>query len=179
MFCHRTRNWTRQANSKILEGLFRQLSEPIILEADALNILSQLPTLLNSIPKNSILTSHPKEFERLVGAWNNDEQKIQKLLDFSKKYHVYIVLKGAYTAIACPEGHIYFNTTGNPGLATAGSGEVLTGLLGSFLAQGFNPLQSEQLGAFIHGKAGDEVEKRNDCKGANCSHASQCFCQSF
>ena len=130
---------------KFLEGLFRQLSEPIILDADALNILSQQPTLLNSIPKNSILTPHPKEFERLVGPWNNDEQKIQKLLDFSKKHRVYILLKGAYTAIACPEGQIYFNTTGNPGLATAGSGDVLTGLLGSFLAQGFTPLHSAQL----------------------------------
>ena len=164
---------------KFLEGLFCQLSEPIILDADALNILSQQPTLLNSIPKNSILTPHPKEFERLVGAWNNDEQKIQKLLDFSKKYHVYILLKGAYTAIACPEGNIYFNTTGNPGLATAGSGDVLTGLLGSFLAQGFAPLQSAQLGAFIHGKAGDEVEKETTARVLTAAMLPNAFAKVF
>jgi NAD(P)H-hydrate epimerase len=164
---------------KFLEVLFRQLSEPIILDADALNILSQQPTLLNSIPKNSILTPHPKEFERLVGPWNNDEQKIQKLLDFSKKHRVYILLKGAYTAITCPEGQIYFNTTGNLALATAGSGDVLTGLLGSFLAQGFTPLQSAQLGAFIHGKAGDEVEKETTARVLTAAMLPNAFAKVF
>ena len=89
------------------------------------------------MPAGSILTPHPKEFERLVGKWNNDFEKLQLLKNFCSKYGVYVVLKGAHTATCFPDGTIYFNKTGNPGMATAGSGDVLTGIITSLLAQGY------------------------------------------
>ena len=127
---------------------------PLIIDADAINILSKHEELLDFIPKNSILTPHPKEFERLVGKWNNDYEKLNKLQEFSLKYSCVIVLKGAYSAIAY-QNKIYFNVTGNSGLATAGSGDVLTGIITGLLAQKYSPLEASILGVYIHGKAAD------------------------
>ena len=125
-----------------------------------LNILAEQPDFVDLIPKYSILSPHPKEFERLVGKWKNDQEKLDLLSSFSKHHQVYIVLKGAYSVIAPPEGTFYFNSTGNPGMATAGSGDVLTGILGSFLAQDFSPLNTALLAVFVHGVAGDFAEKK-------------------
>jgi ADP-dependent NAD(P)H-hydrate dehydratase / NAD(P)H-hydrate epimerase len=145
---------------KSLKLLLKQATQPLILDADALNILAEQPDFVDLIPKYSILSPHPKEFERLVGKWKNDQEKLDLLSSFSKHHQVYIVLKGAYSVIATPEGTFYFNSTGNPGMATAGSGDVLTGILGSFLAQGFSPLNTALLAVFVHGVAGDFAEKK-------------------
>lgn len=135
--------------------LLGQLTRPAIIDADALNIISNNRELLASIPAGSILTPHHKEFERLAGKWNDDFERLSLQIEFSKKHEVIIVFKGPYTAISTPEGQVYFNITGNPGMATAGSGDVLTGLITGFLAQGNLPLEAAQLGVYLHGMSGD------------------------
>jgi hydroxyethylthiazole kinase-like uncharacterized protein yjeF len=127
---------------------------PLVLDADAINILSLNKEWLSLLPKNSVLTPHPKELERLIGKWKNDYDKLKKLQDFSKKYQLIIVLKGHYTAI-CFDENIYFNTTGNPALATAGSGDVLTGIITGLIAQGYTPFDACIIGVYIHGKTAD------------------------
>jgi ADP-dependent NAD(P)H-hydrate dehydratase / NAD(P)H-hydrate epimerase len=144
-------NETRMA----LATLFERNKKPMVIDADALNLLSVHSELQLMIPPGSILTPHTKEFERLVGSWSNDFDRLLKLKRFSKKIKSVVVLKGAYTSIACPSGSVYFNSTGNPGMATAGSGDVLTGILMSLLAQGYSAEEASLLGVYIHGLSGD------------------------
>jgi NAD(P)H-hydrate epimerase len=144
-----------------LKVLIQESQTPIVFDADALNILSENKTWLAFLPAGSILTPHPKEFERLVGKWQNDFDKLQLLRNFSKRYNVYVVLKGANTATCFPDGNIYFNSTGNPGMATAGSGDVLTGIITGLLAQGYSSGQAAVIGVFIHGLAGDIAAKKS------------------
>ncbi len=141
--------------TKALAALLDTVSKPIVLDADALNIISANRELIHSIPKSSILTPHPKEFERLVGRWTTDFERLEKQIEFSRTTNTVVLLKGAHTSISTPEGKIYFNNTGNPGMAKGGSGDVLTGLVMGFLAQGYTSEQSAVLGAWIHGLAGD------------------------
>ncbi|MBN2165850.1 MAG: NAD(P)H-hydrate dehydratase [Marinilabiliaceae bacterium] len=143
---------TQKALSELLK---RAVSAKMVVDADAINILSENKNWLNNLPLNSILTPHPKEFERLVGSWSGDFDRLKKLIDFSKLYNVITVLKGAYTTIAMPDGTCYFNTTGNAGMATAGSGDVLTGIILSLLSQGLKPQDAAIVGVYIHGLAGD------------------------
>src|SRR5690606_23710240 len=100
-------------------------------------------------------TPHPGEFKRLVGTFSNSYENIQKQLEFSNRYKVIVVLKGAFTSISTPDGKLYFNSTGNPGMATAGSGDVLTGIILGLLAQGISPEKAAIAGVFVHGLAGD------------------------
>jgi hydroxyethylthiazole kinase-like uncharacterized protein yjeF len=141
-------------------NFLKRNSIPLIIDADALNILSKQKELLELIPKNSVLTPHPKEFERLVGLWNNDYEKLDLLLKFSNKHQIVVVLKGANSAIAY-RNKIYFNTTGNPALATAGSGDVLTGMITGLMAQKYNALNASILGVYLHGKTADIAIKNN------------------
>jgi len=138
-----------------LKNLIENSKVPIVFDADAINILSENKEWLNNIPENSIFTPHPKEFERLVGKSTNNFERNRMQVEFAKKYSVYVVLKGANTAVACPDGKTYFNSTGNPGMATAGSGDVLTGIVLSLLAQGYSSKDAALIGVFIHGLAGD------------------------
>ncbi len=126
----------------------------LVIDADAINLLSKDKSLLNLLPENSILTPHPKEFERLVGKWKDNYAKLKKLVALSKKHKIIIVLKGAYTAIA-HQGKIYFNTTGNPALATAGSGDVLTGIITGLIAQQYSPFEAAVLGVYLHGRTSE------------------------
>ena len=143
-----------------LKLLIQEFQHPIVFDADALNILAENKTWLSFIPKNSILTPHPKEFERLVGKWSNDFEKLELLKSFSFKHSVFVVLKGAYTVTCFPDGNFYFNSTGNPGMATAGSGDVLTGLVTGLLAQGYLPGIAAVVGVYLHGLAGDLASKK-------------------
>lgn len=146
---------------KMLRDLLPTLKKPIVVDADALNLLSENRELLDKIPSHSILTPHPKEFERLTQKWDNDYEKLTILRDFAKKYKVVVVLKGAYSAVATPDGDVHFNSTGNQGLSTGGTGDVLTGILTALLAQGYDPVEAAVLGVFAHGLAGDKAaEKR-------------------
>jgi ADP-dependent NAD(P)H-hydrate dehydratase / NAD(P)H-hydrate epimerase len=140
---------------KALLSMLETAGKPVVLDADAINIIGSNRELIHLIPKGSILTPHPKEFERLVGNWTTDFERLEKQLDFSRKTNTVLVVKGAHTAIATPDGKLYFNTTGNPGMATGGSGDVLTGLVTGLLAQGYTPAESALLGVWIHGLAGD------------------------
>lgn len=146
---------TRTETADMLRKLLGQLNKPCILDADALNIISIEKDLLQLIPKNSLLTPHPKEFERLFGKSNSSYEQMLKAQQTARQFGIIIVLKGANTLIAMPDGNLYFNSTGNPGMATAGSGDVLTGILVGLLAQGYSPSETALIGTFLHGRAGD------------------------
>lgn len=142
-------------SASALERLLQTSDKPIVLDADAINILASNKDLLTLIPQRSILTPHPKEFDRLAGESSSTYERLIKAQSFAIKHKLCIVLKGAYTATCTSEGNIYFNTSGNPGMATAGSGDVLTGIILSLLAQGNEPETASVIGVFIHGVAGD------------------------
>ncbi len=146
-----TKNKTRNA----LCYLLKNTDQPSVLDADALNILAQSPDWWEYIPKNSILTPHPKEFERMFGRTYNGFERYELLKAKAQELGVYIILKGANSCIATPDGLCYFNSTGNPGMGTAGSGDVLTGILTGLLAQEYSPLEACILGVYVHGLAGD------------------------
>jgi len=148
-----------ETTMQALKLLIQNTKTPLILDADAINILGENKTWIPFIPKGSIFTPHPKEFERLVGKASNDFERNKIQREFSTKYGVYIILKGANTAITTPEGNCYFNTTGNPGMATGGSGDVLTGILAGIKAQGYSSIATCILGVYIHGLAGDFAAK--------------------
>lgn len=142
---------------KALTKLLETLDHPVVLDADALNILGANRELLHLVPQGSILTPHPKEFEGLVGSWATDFERLERQREFSIKTKTVVLLKGAHTSITTPEGKVYFNNTGNPGMATAGSGDVLTGLVTGLLAQGYSTVEAATHGAWIHGLAGDQA----------------------
>lgn len=142
---------TQQAVNTLLQGV----QQPLVIDADALNILSQHQDWYKNIPRHSILTPHPKEFERLFGATNNGFECLQLQRQKAEELGIVIVLKGAHTTVATPEGKLFFNHTGNPGMATGGSGDVLAGLLTGLLAQAYAPENAAVLGVYLHGLAGD------------------------
>ncbi|GAB2789079.1 NAD(P)H-hydrate epimerase [Hymenobacter luteus] len=145
------------ATREVLRQLLRKATVPLVLDADALNLLGTNPDLLGLLPPDSLLTPHPKEFERLVGQPARDDyHRLEQLRAFAQQYRCYCVLKGAYTALATPDGTLYFNSTGNPGMATGGSGDVLTGVLLALRAdKRLSPLDAALLGLYAHGRAGD------------------------
>jgi len=140
---------------KMIKLLIQNAAGPLVMDADALNILGENKTWIGFVPKGSIFTPHPREFERIAGKSSDDFDRNHRQREFSVKYGVYVVLKGAFTAISTPEGRCWFNSTGNPGMATGGSGDVLTGMITGLLAQGYTPFESCLLGAYLHGLAGD------------------------
>jgi hydroxyethylthiazole kinase-like uncharacterized protein yjeF len=142
-----------------LYALLQKAEQPLVLDADALNLLAQNPVWWRYVPRNSILTPHPKEFERLFGTSANDFERNELQRLKAQEHGIFIVLKGAFTAIACPDGACWFNSTGNPGMATGGSGDVLTGILTGLLAQGYAPRDAALLGVYLHGLAGDMAAK--------------------
>ena len=132
---------------------------PLVVDADALNILSKNKEMLKDLPAKAVLTPHPKELERLIGSWKDDFDKLEKARSFSKKYDCILVIKGANTVVLYNDMG-YVNTTGNPGMATGGSGDVLTGIITGLIAQGYESLHAALFGVYLHGKAGDiAVEK--------------------
>ncbi len=147
-----------------LKLLIQETQVPLILDADALNILSENKTWLGFLPQGTILTPHPKEFERLAGKIVNSFDRLEVLRKFSARFRCYVVLKGANTVIATPRGDCYFNPTGNPGMATGGSGDVLTGIITGLAAQGYSQLESCLLGVYLHGLAGDIAASKSGCE---------------
>lgn len=143
-----------------LEHLLKHSNQPLVLDADALNCISRRPALLTMLPSMSIITPHRGEFDRLFGEHSSSEERLKKAMEMAKEYHIIIVLKGHYTAVVRPDGRVYFNPTGNPGMATAGSGDVLTGVISAFIAQGYKPELAATIGVYIHGLAGDIAEKK-------------------
>jgi NAD(P)H-hydrate epimerase len=152
--------------------------KPLVMDADALNLTAENKDLLGLLPEKCIITPHPKEFDRLAGKSNSHYERLGKAIDFAKKYNIVVVLKTAYTSIVMPDGRVIFNSTGNPGMATAGSGDVLTGVILGLLAQGYSVEDAAVTGVFIHGLAGDIAAGESSEQGVtatdiidNLSHA--------
>ncbi|MCL1849980.1 MAG: NAD(P)H-hydrate dehydratase [Bacteroidetes bacterium] len=143
------------ASESGLLKLLKTVPYPIVVDADALNILAENKIWLELLPKYSILTPHTGEFDRLAGKSQNRLERLRKAQDFAQKYSVIVILKGHYSNIVLPNNNIYVNTTGNQGMATAGSGDVLTGILLGLLSKGYPPENAAKLGVFLHGLAGD------------------------
>ncbi len=145
---------------KALGIWLKQINNPLLIDADALNACAELMKLHSdfSFPEMSIITPHPKEFERLTGKCSDSIDRLKKQKEFAQKYNVIVVLKGAHTCIALPNGETYYNLTGNPLLATAGSGDVLSGIITSFLAQGYEPKKAALLGVYLHGTLADRLK---------------------
>lgn len=146
---------TSERTIDALESLLKNSKSPLLLDADALNCIAKRPTLLELLPAQTIITPHVGEFDRLFGEHPNSEERLKKAIDMAKYYNIIIVLKGHYTATVRPTGKVYFNSTGNPGMSTAGSGDVLTGVIAAFLAQGYRPEHAATIGVYVHGLAGD------------------------
>lgn len=146
---------TARETGNVLKRIIQDTDVPLVLDADALNLLSDNPTWLSFLPGETILTPHPGEFARLCGKTSDPFARTLQQCEFAKRYNCYLILKGRFTAIACPDGQLFFNPTGNHGMAKGGSGDLLTGLLTGLLAQGVSPMKTALLGVYVHGLAGD------------------------
>lgn len=150
-----------EVTARALKRLIQDCQVPMVMDADALNILAENPTWLSFLPQDTILTPHPKEFERLFGATANSFERLKLQREMAMKYHVVIVYKGGYPTTVLSNGSVFFNTGGNPGMATGGSGDVLTGMILSLLAQGYDPSEAAVLGVYLHALAGDLAAEEN------------------
>lgn len=146
---------TSDSTISAVESFIRQAKAPLVLDADALNCIARRPEILNHLPLLSVLTPHSGEFDRLFGEHLNHEARLKKALDVSKYYNVLILLKGRYSALVRPDGRIYFNSSGCAAMATPGSGDVLTGMITSFIAQGYKPEVAAIIATWLHGRAGE------------------------
>jgi hydroxyethylthiazole kinase-like uncharacterized protein yjeF len=151
---------TATETRRVLQETFEAYAKPLVLDADALNIISSAKELLKKIPKNSILTPHPKEFERLLGEAENDFERLKISEQQARELGVIFVLKGHHTCIATPGGKVYFNNTGNAGMAKGGSGDVLTGILTALVGQYHDTIKAAILGVYLHGLAADIAAKK-------------------
>ncbi len=156
---------THDQTARTLKLLIQNSTVPMVLDADALNILADNLTWCGFLPKGSIFTPHPGEFDRLAGKTTDEHDRLEKAMELAHRLQVHIVLKGAHTVVVCPDGRCFFNSTGNPGMATGGSGDVLTGMILGWLAQNYSPLHSCLLGVYLHGRAGDLAANRKGFEG--------------
>jgi len=145
---------TENETISALEKFLKSNKIPLVIDADGLNIISKKKALLKHLSEGTVLTPHPKELERLLGTWRDDFDKLKKTKAFSKKYKVIVVIKGANTMTVFQDKY-YINTTGNPGMATAGTGDVLTGIITGLISQGYEALSATIFGVYLHGKAAD------------------------
>lgn len=144
-----------------LEGLLKNVKCPLVLDADALNCIALRPTLLSLLPPKTIITPHVGEFDRLFGQHKSTEERLRKALEKSKYYNIIIVIKGHHTIVVRPTGKAYINSTGNAAMATAGAGDVLTGAITAFCAQGYRPELAATMGVYFHGLAGDIAQTKH------------------
>ena len=156
----------RLQTARALEALL-QCGRPMVIDADALNLLAADPGLQELVPAGSILTPHPGELRRLVGEWEDDADRNERVRQLARRLSAYVVVKGAHTMVCTPEGICYFNPTGNAGMAKGGSGDVLTGLITGLLARGYPPLPAALVGVYLHGKAGDKATQYYGQEGVN------------
>jgi len=145
---------TDKITAAMFEAFLKSNKVPLVIDADGLNLLAKKKALLKLLKSNTILTPHPKELERLIGEWKDDFDKLKKVKAFSRKYNVIVVVKGANTIIVQGD-KLYINSTGNPGLATAGSGDVLTGIITGLISQGYEPIVASIFGVYLHGRSAD------------------------
>ncbi len=145
---------THDKTKESLKKLLKEVETPMVIDADGINIIASDKELISSIPKGSVLTPHPKELMRLIGSWEGDFDKLEKAKAFSTTHDLILIIKGANT-LTIYKDQIFVNTTGNPGMATAGSGDVLTGMIAGLVAQGYNTLEAAVFAVYLHGSAGD------------------------
>lgn len=145
---------TEKVTVEAFRSFLKKNKKQLVVDADALNIISRNNELLDYLPAKTVLTPHPKELQRLIGDWKDDFEKMDRVIAFAKRYNLIIVVKGAHT-MTVYDGQIYVNNTGNPGMGTGGTGDVLTGVITGLIAQKYEPLIAAVLGVYIHGKAGD------------------------
>ena len=152
---------TGKESTQMMSHLLSEYSKPLVLDADALNIISTHKNLLEKIPPNTILTPHPKEFDRLFGVHKSMEERMETAIEKSLQLHIVIVLKGHETLIT-HAGNAFLNSTGNAGLAKGGSGDALTGIITALLSQNYEPFEAAQIGVYLHGLAADlALEKQS------------------
>jgi NAD(P)H-hydrate epimerase len=168
-----------QESMRGLQMLLENVKVPLVIDADALNLISENREMIRMIPPGSILTPHPLEFDRLAGRSEDGWSRHEKQVGFSKKNHLLVVLKGAYTGISFPNGAYVFNTTGNPGMATGGSGDVLTGIIVSLLAQGLSPEKAAVTGVYLHGTAGDLASEKYGMESMIAGDIIKCLGSAF
>lgn len=156
---------TDEKTCDALEKFLKNYRKPCVLDADALNCIYKRPTMLDFIPPKSVITPHAMEFDRIFGTHHSEEERLRRALEVAKKYQIVIVLKAHHTITVSDKGRVYVNSNGNPGMATAGSGDVLTGIIAALLAQGYDSRTSAVLGVFIHGAAGDMAAQSHGVYG--------------
>lgn len=170
----------REQTSIALISQLRRASCPIVADADAINIIANHRAWTQQLPQGIILTPHPKEFDRLAGATpNSDFDRLARAIDMAERLQGYIILKGHYSALCCPDRHVVFNTTGNSGMATAGAGDVLTGIITGLLARGYNRKEACLLGMYLHGLAGDIAAKTVGKESLIASDIVRCLPMAF
>lgn len=152
---------------------------PAVIDADAINILGSHRGWIAQLPKGSILTPHKKELFGLISTTVNSYDQLMKTIDLCKRQQIHVVIKGAFSAVVCPDGCVYFNPTGNPGMATAGSGDVLTGIILALVAQKYPPLDAVRLGVYLHGLAGDVAAERLGYEGVVASDIVEAVPEAF
>jgi ADP-dependent NAD(P)H-hydrate dehydratase / NAD(P)H-hydrate epimerase len=164
---------------KALIQLLEKFQRPMVIDADAINILATHREFLKHIPPKSILTPHPKEFERLAGETSNGFERLKRQVELASELQSFVLVKGAFTAVATPDGSVFFNSTGNPGMATGGSGDVLTGILTGLLAQNYGSQEAAILGTFLHGLAGDLARHEKGVDSLIASDLVDCLSGAF
>lgn len=150
----------RAETVRALGCLLESFRRPMVLDADALNIIAARPEMMSLVPPGSVLTPHPGELRRLIGEWKGPYDRFRKVSELAGRLDSCVLVKGAHTAVVSPDGHIAFNSTGNPGMAKGGSGDVLAGLLTGLLASGYASYDAARLGVWLHGRAGDAAAER-------------------
>ncbi len=170
---------THRQTVNAIKNVLDAVQAPLIVDADALNMLADNKTWIAFLPSYSILTPHFREFEKLAGPAKDDFDRIAKARAFAQRHSVILILKGQHTVISLPDGRQFFNSTGNEGMATAGSGDVLTGLLLAILAQGYNPVATAFLGVYLHGLAGDLYAQEQSVQSLIASDLPNYFGKAF
>ena len=170
---------THKDTEKFISFIVRRYARPLVIDADALNCLAQQPALLSQLPPYSILTPHPKEFDRLFGEHQNDFDRFDTAKKMAAQLTCVIVLKSHHTCIALPDGEVFFNSTGNEGMAKGGSGDVLTGTITALLAQGYSPAEASIFGVYLHGWAGDIAAVKYSKEAMLPSHLMECYSETF
>ena len=165
---------TNDATRGAFETLVKSYKRPLVIDADALNAIAKNQTILDHIAPGSILTPHAGEFDRIFGTQTSDEARLLKAVEVSHRYKLLIVLKGRYTATVRPDGKVFFNSSGTPAMATAGSGDVLTGIITSLLAQGYKPETASVAGVYIHGLAGEMAAETQGEYGTTAMDIASC-----
>ncbi len=165
---------TNDATRGAFETLVKSYKRPLVIDADALNAIAKNQTILDHIAPGSILTPHAGEFDRIFGTQTSDEGRLLKAVEVSHRYKLLIVLKGRYTATVRPDGKVFFNSSGTPAMATAGSGDVLTGIITSLLAQGYKPETASVAGVYIHGLAGEMAAETQGEYGTTAMDIASC-----